>query len=124
MLPAANEVQLSFFNGMSDNCGMPIFKMTYPDPITGKEVAFNIDFKNFNKYTDDPGRERNYVISQMFPNTEFTIHPTSVKCNDSVFSFADYKFGKYPVSCYDLLLTYFASRKCLRVLHLEYTNFI
>ena len=99
VLPAENEVHLSFFNGMSDNCGMPVFKMTYPDPVSGNEVAFNIDFKNFNKYPDDPSRDRNYVVSKMFPNTDFTIHSTSVKCNEADISFPELKLPKFPVSC-------------------------
>ena len=98
MLPASNEVELSFYNGMSDLCATPVFNMTYPDPGSGKEMFFTIDFNNFNKYPDDPSRERNYVVSQRLPNTVFTIQSTTVTCNKKVFNFGEYKFGKFPVS--------------------------
>lgn len=108
MLPGANEVQLSFFNGMSDSCVKPVFQMTYSDSVSGKEAAFDIDFKNYNRYPDDPSRERAYVVSQKFPNTDFTILPTSVKCGETVFIFAESKIPKFSVSHFLLPFSLFS----------------
>ena len=95
VLPGAGELELSFYNGLSDKCDEPIFTMTYNDPGSQTMKTFEIDFSKFTKYEDDPDRERRYVVTSRFPNVNFTIKETSVKCNEKEIKFDVTHFGPF-----------------------------
>lgn len=95
VLPGAGELELSFYNGLSDKCDEPIFTMTYNDPGSQTMKTFEIDFSKFTKYEDDPDRERRYVVTSRFPNVNFTIKETSVKCNEKEIKFDMTHFGPF-----------------------------
>lgn len=96
ILPADNKVQLTFLDGMSRVCSPPVFEMTFTFAESNRVAT--IDFLDFNKYPTDLTRERDYVVTRTFPNSEFTIKPFDVRCNEVVYSFKEFEFGKFPVS--------------------------
>jgi hypothetical protein len=100
VLAGEGQVAFSFYNGLSDKCDTPVFNGTYRIDGSTKDEPFTIDFKEFTKYENDPERERRYVVNKEWPNANYTVAKTTVKCGTDSYTFEEYKFGPYaePVS--------------------------
>ncbi len=96
VVPSAGEVELSFYNGLSSQCDKPKFIMEYSEPGSSTTKSFDIDFSKFTQYPDDSSRDRDYVVTWRFPNTNFTIKPASIKCGQKTIEFSEHNFGSVP----------------------------
>ena len=95
MLPGEGQVAFSFYNGLSDTCGSPVFSGTYRITGTEKDEPFSIDFSKFTKYEDDETRERKYVVNAEWPNAKYTFSKTNITCGDKTVEFAEQSFGPF-----------------------------